>query len=107
MYPKVILASSILIASLGAQAEILVVDEQPTVMAEANTPERGMHMSAVIKQFGQPASRYVAPGKVTRHRPRITVWTYNNFKVIFERALVLHTVVMPHQPVATEQNTEQ
>lgn len=61
--------------------------------AFADYPTRGMNMSAVKAQYGEPQSVRQSAGKVKKQWPRITVWNYGSFSVYFERKTVLHTVV--------------
>ncbi len=52
------------------------------------TPTRGMTMTKVQAQFGEPAKRVSAVGD-----PPIARWEYSDFVVYFEYQYVLHTVV--------------
>lgn len=64
-----------------------------TTTAFADYPTRGMKMSSVKAQYGQPHDVRVSSGKIKKKWPRITVWNYGKFSVYFERSTVLHTVV--------------
>lgn len=68
------------------QAETLSMPDQHDNQA-VKTPERGSLQSAVLKQFGKPASKSARVGK-----PAISSWTYNDFKVFFENNRVIHSI---------------
>ncbi len=61
--------------------------------AFADYPNRGMSMSNVKAQYGEPQSVRQSANPVKKRWPRITVWNYGRFSVYFERSKVLHTVV--------------
>ncbi len=56
--------------------------------APVATPARGVSMSKVENQYGQPTERHAAIGN-----PPITRWDYPGFSVFFEREHVIHSVV--------------
>ena len=75
-------------AAGAAVAETIVVDDKVVVRdSNVSRPQRGMHMSAVEKQFGAPVTRHETVGQ-----PPITRWDYNGFSVFFERDIVIHAV---------------
>ncbi len=90
---------SLLCATLvagAALAETVVVDGKVTVESSSVAhPSRGMLMSAVERQFGEPATRHPAVGQ-----PPITRWDYPAFSVFFERDRVIHAVVTGEHPPA-------
>lgn len=51
-------------------------------------PSRGMTMSTVRAQFGNPMDARPAVG-----RPPITRWVYDDFTVYFEHQYVIHSVI--------------
>ena len=83
-----------LMAPLSSQADILLIGDTPTVMTEASTPKSGMSMNSVLHKYGKPASRVSSMGKVTKRNPKISVWTYGQYKVYFENSHVIHTLIM-------------
>jgi len=84
---------SILAVSNVAHAEILSIGEQAKVLTKADMPRRGVSKTAVKAKYGAAKEETTSKGKVTKQRPRITRWTYNNFSVFFEHNHVVHTVV--------------
>lgn len=84
-----------LLSSNLAQAEILKIGEQAKVVTKADTPHRGLSMTAVKSNFGQAQKETISKGKITRRNPRITRWNYGSFSVFFENKHVVHTVVHP------------
>jgi hypothetical protein len=82
------LTASLVVASLPATAETIVIDDQVQVRpAEVQTPSRGASMKAVEARFGAPATRHPAVGQ-----PPITRWDYPGFSVYFEHQHVVHAV---------------
>ena len=70
-------------------AETIAVDHGIAVKDPGfPTPVRGMKMSEVAAQFGNPVTKVPAIGK-----PPITRWEYQGFVVYFEFDHVIHTVV--------------
>ncbi len=84
----------LLSSAIPVHAEVIsIADPRYDVPNDASgviRPKRGMSMDAVLKHYGEPASKTAAVGE-----PPITRWTYPNFIVFFEHHIVLHTVV-PH-----------
>lgn len=89
---------SIIPSSLSA--DVLLIGDTPTVMTQENTPKSGMSKQSVLKKYGQPHNKYTHSGKITKRNPRISVWTYGNYKVYFENRHVIHTLVI--SPVADQ-----
>lgn len=56
-------------------------------------PKRGMTMSQVINQFGEPKLKKPAVGE-----PPITEWQFDKFSVYFERQWVINSVVYKATP---------
>lgn len=86
---------------ISAQADVLLIDDIPNVITQANTPTSGMSKQTVLHQYGQPLTKYTHSGKVTKRNPRISVWTYGNYKVYFENTHVIHTVIIAPTPEPT------
>lgn len=84
---------SLLIPTYAA-ADVLLIGDTPTVMTQENTPKPGMSKQSVRQKYGQPHSQYTSLGKITKRNPRISVWTYGNYKVYFENRHVIHTLVI-------------
>jgi hypothetical protein len=87
----VLIASGL--ASFGlpefCRAETIAVDHGIAVKDPGiATPARGMKMSEVAAQFGNPVTKVPAIGK-----PPISRWEYQGFVVYFEYDHVIHTVV--------------
>ncbi len=87
---------SLLCATLmagAALAETVVVDGKVTVEPSSIArPSRGMRMTAVQRQFGEPTTRHPTVGQ-----PPITRWDYPGFSVFFERDRVIDAVVRPQR----------
>ncbi len=79
---------------LSAQADVLLIDDAPSVMTQENTPISGMSKQTVLQKYGQPSNKYTHSGKVTKRNPLISVWTYGNYKVYFENTHVIHTLII-------------
>jgi len=87
-----VLAASLACGVASVVAEPIVVNDQIVVrQASGPVPARGMTMSAVEKQFGQPAERHPSVGGAPA-QPPITRWDYRGFSVFFERDRVIHSV---------------
>ncbi|MEE9304453.1 MAG: hypothetical protein V3U84_11825 [Thiotrichaceae bacterium] len=82
-----------IITPLSSSADILNLGNKPSILMKSNAPKAGMNMNAVLAKFGEPVSRSVAPGKVTKSNPKITTWKYGKSAVIFENSHVIHTVI--------------
>jgi len=77
----------------GALAETIVVDNKVVVRdSSVPRPMRGVRMTDVQKQFGEPTTRHPTVGN-----PPITRWDYPEFSVFFERDRVIDAVV-PAKP---------
>jgi hypothetical protein len=86
-----LLAIVLLPTTLIVSADVLLLDTikqahepSPTVQH----PTRGMSMSQVRQQFGEPKQEFPWVGE-----PPITRWAYDQFTVYFEHELVIETVV--------------
>lgn len=93
---KTLLLPLMLILPISSNADVVVIDDMATVVQVSHAPKAGMSKKSVQKRFGKPQRLYTAPGKVTKKNPRISVWTYANYKVFFENNHVVHTVVRQH-----------
>ena len=74
-------------------AIVLCVAFFASVSYAVNYPVRGMSMSSVRAQCGEPHTIQTSKGQVKAKWPRITIWNYGSFSVYFEHGKVLHTVV--------------
>ncbi|MGB5305152.1 MAG: hypothetical protein WBO06_01505 [Gammaproteobacteria bacterium] len=75
-----------LLASAPLSADVLLLDSIQSAPA-VETPRRGISMSKVRQQYGEPMAQHGAVGD-----PPISRWDYNGFSVFFEHDLVLHSV---------------
>lgn len=88
----VVLATGVACIPGSALAQPIVVNDQVVVrQASEPVPARGMTMSSVEKQFGEPAERHPTVGGAPA-QPPITRWDYHGFSVFFERDRVIHAV---------------
>ena len=62
-------------------------------------PGRGMSMTEVLAQFGEPTSKDPEVGE-----PPITRWHYSNYNVIFEYQYVIHALTIK-KPMGMMQQT--
>lgn len=76
-----------LLASAPVSADVLLLDSIHSAPA-VETPRRGISMSKVRQQFGEPLAQQGAVGD-----PPISRWDFNGFSVFFEHDLVLHSVI--------------
>ncbi|HUP92254.1 MAG TPA: hypothetical protein VM074_08405 [Solimonas sp.] len=89
-----------MVAVLGAapmaHADVLAMPADPAVQVMRPSPSalKGMAMSEVRKEYGEPRVRHPARGGDTRKHPPITRWDYEGFSVFFERANVVDTVIL-------------
>lgn len=89
---------------LAAQADVIEMPESDIAVMIAK-PSKGSTMSAVIKQFGQPATKRKAVGGGSKRQPPITRWDYPGFSVFFENSHVVDAVV-PGRPPALQRTDE-
>lgn len=76
-----------------AAADTLLVDSMASAPA-VSTPRAGLSMAGVRTQFGAPVTEHPTVSvNGGPFQPPITRWDYNDFSVIFERDLVVHSVV--------------
>ncbi|WP_348673592.1 hypothetical protein [uncultured Abyssibacter sp.] len=84
------------LASFASTADVLDFPEGSGTVGEQltrpTTPTRGMSKASVRRQFGEPGRKVAAIGD-----PPISRWVYDDFVVVFEHQLVLHSVV-PEAP---------
>jgi len=90
---KILSALSIVIAlsSLGlttstAYSEVLNIPDAPQSFS-VTLPGRGMTMTKVLENFGEPQSKDPEVGQ-----PPITRWHYPNYIVVFEYQYVIHAL---------------
>jgi hypothetical protein len=91
MNMKTLLSASVIGFCLAGfcRAETIAVDHGIAVKDPGiATPTRGMKMSEVAAQFGNPVTKIPAIGK-----PPISRWEYQGFIVYFEYDHVIHSVV--------------
>ncbi|MBV8495709.1 MAG: hypothetical protein JO361_02890 [Gammaproteobacteria bacterium] len=88
-----ILTALLCLATTGALAETIVVNDQVQVReSQIDRPRRGSTMGEVEKRFGAPVARHPAVGGAPK-QPPITRWDYNGFAVFFEHDRVIDSVV--------------
>lgn len=76
-----------------AAADTLLVDSIASAPA-VSTPRAGVSMASVRTQYGAPAVEHPTVSvNGGPFQPPITRWDYDGFSVIFERDLVVHSVV--------------
>ena len=85
-----ILATSTLFCFSSIQADEMVVpvSQQAQDIQSLERPANGQSMQRVESTYGQPI---LISGPVGE--PPITTWEYEQFKVYFERNLVIHSVL--------------
>ena len=93
-------------------ADVLKLPEQKAVTPPAYSvtlPGRGMSMTEVISQFGEPQEKQPEVGE-----PPITRWVYPGYMVIFEYQYVIHSLstnkpmgfMKPNTNEATDGNSQ-
>lgn len=87
------LGSTLLVATgfaTPAAAEVIQVPvgQQAPEKRVLEVPRRGATKTEVERRFGAPLAQQPAVGD-----PPISSWDYENYRVYFERDLVLHTVL--------------
>ncbi len=86
------IAALLMATCLPTQAEVIsITDPRYQVPNDASgviRPTRGMSMTQVSAQFGQPTQKHNPVGQ-----PPITRWIYPDFVVFFEYSTVIHSVV--------------
>ena len=91
--PLSLVAVGLALAGLSGSPALLAQDLEmaapPAATSATSTPQRGMTMSQVERQFGAPSDKYAAVG-----RPPITRWVYPDKVVYFEYDHVVHAVVV-------------
>ena len=99
------------LSSLGytasSYAEVLQVPTAPKSFS-VTLPGRGMSMTEVLENFGEPTSKEAEVGE-----PPITRWNYPNYNVIFEYQYVIHSLttnkpmgLMQEPPIAESNDQE-
>jgi len=76
--------------SSRTSGDVLLIESIQSAPA-IQTPRKGVNMSSVRQQYGDPVSVGATIGE-----PPITRWEYDGFSVYFEHDLVLHSVI--HRP---------
>lgn len=85
-YPENIPEAPEVTQQTGDVIEMQPQPEQPAVVL-FDFPRRGMDMSKVLNELGEPTTRYPAVGN-----PPITRWQYPDRIVFFEYSHVIHVV---------------
>jgi len=99
------------LSSLGytasSYAEVLQMPTTPKSFS-VTLPGRGMSMTEVLENFGEPTSKEAEVGE-----PPITRWNYPNYNVIFEYQYVIHSLstnkpmgLIQEPPMAESKNKE-
>lgn len=78
---------SLFLLSPAVMAQTIVIPLAQQGEQQISVPKRGMHLNAVVRDFGEPKKRHPAVGE-----PAITRWDYVNFSVYFQGNHVLHSV---------------
>jgi hypothetical protein len=73
-----------------------VVTEIPAATPAIKLPRKGQDMGLVVKEFGQPKTKYPAVGGGQPRQPPITRWDYEAFSVFFENSHVVDAVIPDH-----------
>jgi len=72
-------------------------DGRLSALSQPGLPYRGEHQRGVLARHGEPLQRFPTVGGDGPAQPPITRWDYPGFSVIFERSLVIHSVLrQPH-----------
>ena len=82
------LAALTLSLNAPSWAEEIVIPVGSQQGAKVNMPTKGMSMSQVQAQYGEPERKSGPVGQ-----PPISTWDYPNFTVYFEHQLTIHSVV--------------
>ncbi|HFE47926.1 MAG TPA: hypothetical protein ENJ21_01270 [Chromatiaceae bacterium] len=106
---KYTLASTLMLLPLLAgaplQADTLLIEtianEPPNSPQGLPRPTRGMRMSQVERQYGEPVQRLPAVG-----HPPITRWKYPKYTVYFEYQYVIDTVINRDTPTVGHKKAE-
>jgi len=79
-----------MVLATPATAEVIrvPVGQQAAEKRVLEVPKRGTTKAEVERRFGAPLTQQPAVGN-----PPISSWDYENYRVYFERDLVLHTVL--------------
>lgn len=107
MFPKELAMDSIrsvlialtfaMLASSTASADVLLLESIESAPA-IPTPHRGLSMTDVRQQYGDPVTEYpTVSANGGPYQPPITRWDYDKYSVFFERDVVIDAVV--HHPV--------
>ena len=85
-----IAALAALLTGTIASAEVIrvPVGQQAAEKRVLGTPQRGTSKAEVRRRFGDPLRETPTVGN-----PPISSWEYENYRVYFERELVLHSVL--------------
>ena len=91
----------------SSYAEVLQMPTTPKSFS-VTLPGRGMSMTEVLENFGEPTSKEAEVGE-----PPITRWNYPNYNVIFEYQYVIHSLttnkpmgLMQEPPVVESKDQE-
>lgn len=73
-----------------------VTTEIPAAAPAIKLPRKGQEMGLVVKEFGEPKTKYPPVGGGMPRQPPITRWDYEGFSVFFEHSHVVDAVVPGH-----------
>jgi hypothetical protein len=100
---KVLLSAAFVLCSVSVttRADVVAMPAATESAPAAATappalPVKGQKMAAVVKQFGEPATKHAAVGGDAPRHPRITRWDYSGFSVFFEHGHVIDAVTPDH-----------
>lgn len=88
LFPVAVLATSVLATSAVAEVIRVPVGQQAAEKHVLELPPRGTAKAEVERRFGPPLTQQPAVGT-----PPISSWDYENYRIYFERDLVLHAVL--------------
>ncbi|MBK9427545.1 MAG: hypothetical protein IPN63_09195 [Gammaproteobacteria bacterium] len=83
-----VLATTVPAAPAAAEVIQVPVGQQAAEKRVLEVPTRGITKAEVERRFGAPLAQQPTVGS-----PPISSWDYENYRVYFERDLVLHTVL--------------
>jgi hypothetical protein len=82
-----------------------VATEIPAAAPIIKLPRKGQEMNLVVKEFGEPKTKYPAVGGGQPRQPPITRWDYEAFSVFFENSHVVDAVI-PDRPAEIHHKDE-
>lgn len=82
-----------------------VATEIPAAAPAIKLPHKGEDMRMVVKEFGEPRTKFPAVGGGQPRQPPITRWDYDAFSVFFENSHVVDAVI-PDRPAEIHHKDE-